>query len=122
MCRVKSRWPSGASAMGVPGWPEVARWTPSIESGRIVCTEGWSRAAGAGAVASMVAGLLEVRGGGQVGGCYQPLRRADSSFREAMPMRRRRQHPRRIPLDVHPMTSHARHMKLGIATIVGLLL
>ncbi len=29
---------TGASAIGVPGWPEFAFWTASIESVRIVLT------------------------------------------------------------------------------------
>src|SRR5262245_17909280 len=31
--------------MGVPGWPELAAWTASIESVRMVLTESWSSSA-----------------------------------------------------------------------------
>jgi hypothetical protein len=33
-CWVQSRYPTGARAMGVPGWPELAFWTASIDSTR----------------------------------------------------------------------------------------
>src|SRR6516225_3303082 len=36
---------TGASAIGVPGWPELACWTASIDSVRIVLTHSWSIAA-----------------------------------------------------------------------------
>src|SRR5215831_8931460 len=32
----------GASAMGVPGWPDLACWTASIESVRMQLIDSWS--------------------------------------------------------------------------------
>ena len=36
MTRFQSVYTSGASAIGVPGWPELAAWTASIDSVRMV--------------------------------------------------------------------------------------
>src|SRR5688572_9628233 len=35
----QSTYATGAIAIGVPGWPELAAWTASIESVRIVLTD-----------------------------------------------------------------------------------
>src|SRR3954462_13857694 len=43
MCRVNRAYASGASAIGVPGWPEFAFWTASIDNVRIVLTQSSSR-------------------------------------------------------------------------------
>src|SRR3954469_10841049 len=43
--RVNSEYVTGASAIGVPGWPELAFWTASIDSVRIVLMHSSSRAA-----------------------------------------------------------------------------
>src|SRR3954451_3594063 len=43
MTRVNSAYVTGARAIGVPGWPEFAFWTASIESVRIVSIESFSR-------------------------------------------------------------------------------
>ena len=42
--RVERGRRSGASAIGVPGWPELAFWTPSIASVRIVSMQSLSSA------------------------------------------------------------------------------
>src|SRR5215470_5799387 len=42
MTRFHSVYTSGANAMGVPGWPEFAFWTASMESVRIVLIASWS--------------------------------------------------------------------------------
>ena len=36
MIRAKSRYAAGAIAIGMPGWPEFAAWTASIDSVRMV--------------------------------------------------------------------------------------
>jgi hypothetical protein len=43
MCRVNSAYASGASAIGVPGCPELAFWTASIDNVRTVLMERRSR-------------------------------------------------------------------------------
>ena len=39
--RCHSVYATGANAMGVPGWPELAAWTASIDSVRIVFMASW---------------------------------------------------------------------------------
>src|SRR3954469_9885918 len=43
MCRVNSAYASGARAIGVPGWPEFAFCTASMDSVRTVLIESRSR-------------------------------------------------------------------------------
>src|SRR5215472_15127998 len=42
MTRFQSVYTSGASAMGVPGCPDLGCWTASIESVRMVLIDSWS--------------------------------------------------------------------------------
>ena len=60
--RVYSMYASGASAIGVPGWPEFAFCTASIESVRIVSTHSSSSFVVAVSVAVMGSGRCERRG------------------------------------------------------------
>src|SRR5258708_29378638 len=41
--RCHSVYATGAIAIGVPGWPELAFWIASIDSVRIVLMQSWSR-------------------------------------------------------------------------------
>jgi hypothetical protein len=38
-CRCQSAYATGAMAMGVPGWPELACWTASMDRVRMVLTD-----------------------------------------------------------------------------------
>src|SRR5210317_752477 len=40
--RFQSQYPTGAKAIGVPGWPELAACTASIAKVRIVLMQSWS--------------------------------------------------------------------------------
>src|SRR3954468_5639665 len=53
MTRVHSTWASGARAIAVPGWPELARWGPSMAKPRMTLIASCSSSASLGTVAPL---------------------------------------------------------------------
>src|SRR4051812_45780623 len=89
--------------MGVPGWPEFAFWTASIESVRIVFTLSWSSAFASTAVViwpprswlsrCRFSSIPRVLLGGEQPGADPPGVRAPLGQRDAHPLPRRGQGP-----------------------------
>src|SRR5215217_4591032 len=116
--RVKSTCASGASAIGVPGWPELAFWTASIDSVRIVLMHSSSRAArsvvtdNAALLLGLVAESHATRTGrpGTVRGVSYAPKGSDPLGRRDLPMyggrlRRSLDHVRNVPAEEPPMQS-----------------
>src|SRR5690349_5497536 len=65
MTRANSVKATGAMAIGMPGWPQPAAWTASIERARTASTQrrstsGGARVVGAGAVATAGGGFMRL--------------------------------------------------------------